>query len=342
MFRAIELGKKALGSAAPNPMVGCVIVHNKKIIGEGYTSPYGGSHAEVNAIESVKDKSLLSKSELYVTLEPCSHHGKTPPCADLIIKHTIPSVSIGLKDPNPKVAGAGIKRLERNGCKVKVGVLEAACREHHKRFLSFQERKRPYIILKWAETKDSFIAPDSKKRSQNPQPFWITNVHSRQLVHQWRSEEMAIMVGTNTVLEDNPKLNVREWTGKSPVRIILDRELKIPESYHVYDGSVKTIIITEKKGHMGCENLNIETLSFEGEVAKKICEVLFKHEINSVIIEGGARTLQTFIDDGLWDEARVFESEVLFKSGIKAPSIKGNTIEQIKIGENELSLLKND
>ena len=200
-------------------MVGCVVVHDGKIIGEGYTSPYGGPHAEVNAINSVKDKKLLSKATLYVTLEPCSHYGKTPPCADLIAAHKIPQVVIGLKDPHSKVAGKGIEKLEQSGCEVTVGILEEACRWHLKRFLSFHERNRPYIILKWAESKDGFIAPEANKRNSEPEPFWITNTYSQQLVHKWRSEEQAILVGTNTVLEDNPKLTSRNWTGKNPIRV---------------------------------------------------------------------------------------------------------------------------
>ena len=342
MLRAIELGKKALGTAAPNPMVGCVIVYDNKIIGEGFTSAHGGAHAEVNAIRSVADKSLLNKATLYVTLEPCSHYGKTPPCADLITKHQIPEIVIGLKDPNPKVAGAGIEKIQLSGSKVQVGVLEEACYEHHKRFLTFQEKKRPYIILKWAETKDGFIAPDDIQRKENPEPYWITNVYSRQLAHQWRSEEMGILVGTNTVLKDNPKLNVRNWKGTPPIRIILDRNLKIPSDYNVMDGSVKTLVLTEKEIESAAENLFYETVSFEKNLGETICNVLFKYNILSVIVEGGSQTLHTFIDSNLWDEARVFKNNIVFNSGIKAPKISGTMIEQIHVGDDELTLLRND
>lgn len=342
MLRAIELGKKALGEAAPNPMVGCVIVHNNKIIGEGFTSVYGGAHAEVNAVSSVKDKSLLRNAQLYVTLEPCSHYGKTPPCADLIVKHKIPKVSIGLKDPNPKVAGKGIKKLKEIGCEVTVGVLENECKKHHKRFLTFQEKKRPYIILKWAETSDGLIAPASELRNDNPEPYWITNIHSRQLAHQWRSEEMAILVGTNTVLEDNPKLNTRLWKGTSPIRFVLDRELKIPETHHVMDGSIHTIILTEKSKQSSKKNLIFETTAFGENMAKNICEVFLKHNISSIIIEGGTQTLQTFIDADLWDEARIFKSKIVFGSGVKAPHISGSTVRKIQIENDELTTLVND
>ena len=208
--RCIEIAKNGLGLTAPNPMVGSVIVHNNKIIGEGYTSAYGGNHAEVNAINSVKHKELLKDATLYVSLEPCSHFGKTPPCSDLIVKHQIPNVVIGCMDDNVQVAGKGIAKLKAAGCNVTVGVLETKCKQHHKRFFTFHNKKRPYIILKWAETADGFIAPKTKNEKK---PVWITNTYSRQVVHKWRAEEQAILVGTNTVLEDNPSLTVRDWTG---------------------------------------------------------------------------------------------------------------------------------
>lgn len=319
----MELGKKGLGTTAPNPMVGCVIVHDGKIIGEGFTSPYGGPHAEVNAINSVNDKSVLSQASLYVTLEPCSHYGKTPPCADLITKHNIPEVFIGLKDPHDKVAGKGIQKLEEAGCKVTVGILEKECRQHHKRFLTYQEKKRPYIILKWAETQDGFMAPDRTKRKDKPEPYWITNPYSRQLVHQWRSEEQAILVGTNTVLEDNPKLNTRDWAGKNPIRIVLDKNLRIGPDFPVLDGSVKTIVLTQQMDATKyIDGVTYEVLDFNKPLAQQMCNALHKHSINSVIVEGGTKTLQTFIDEGLWDEARIFTGGVRFGNGIAAPKLK--------------------
>lgn len=343
MLRCIELGKKGLGRTAPNPMVGSVIVYQEKIIGEGYTSPYGGNHAEVNAIDSVEDKSLLPKSTLYVTLEPCSHHGKTPPCANLIAKHRIQHVVIGLQDPHSKVAGKGIQKLETSGCKVIVGVLDELCRKHHRRFLTFHERKRPYIILKWAETQDGFIAPDKSLRKDNPQPFWITNPHSKQLVHRWRSEEQAILVGTNTVLEDNPKLTVRNWYGKHPIRVVLDRELKIPEVFHVFDKSVKTIVLTgTSESSLYLEGVDYEVIDFTKPLGSEVCEVLYRHSINSVLIEGGSQTLETFIQENLWDEARVFTGASHFGTGIKAPKLSGKPMELITILSDTLATYIND
>lgn len=343
MLRCIELGKKGLGTTAPNPMVGSVIVYQDKIIGEGYTSPYGGAHAEVNTINSVQDKKLLERATLYVTLEPCSHFGKTPPCADLIIKWKIPEVVIGLKDPHDRVAGAGIKKLRDSGCKVTVGILEQECREHHKRFLTFQEEKRPYIILKWAETQDGFIAPDKNRRKENPEPFWISNTYSKQLVHQWRSEEQSILVGTQTALADNPKLSVRTWEGKSPIRVILDRNLKIPSDFHVLDKSVDTILFTEESDTSKyLDGISYELIDFSKKIGEQICEALHKHSITSLLIEGGAKTLQTFIDEGLWDEARIFTGTTQFNTGIQAPRISGQLVEIQKIVADTLSILKND
>jgi diaminohydroxyphosphoribosylaminopyrimidine deaminase/5-amino-6-(5-phosphoribosylamino)uracil reductase len=324
-------------------MVGCVIVHDGKIIGEGFTSPYGGPHAEVNAINSVKDKHLLQESSLYVTLEPCSHYGKTPPCADLIAKHKLKEVFIGLKDPHDKVAGKGIKKLEDAGCKVTVGILEDECREHHKRFLTFQEKNRPYIILKWAESDDGFIAPDASLRKENPEPFWITNAHSKQLVHQWRSQEQAILVGTRTVLEDNPKLTTRNWAGKDPIRVVLDKDLKIDSSFHVLDASVLTIVLTAVRDQsLYIKGIDYAVLDFSKPLAQQICDVLHQNNITSLIVEGGAKTLQTFMDENLWDEARIFKGSVCFKKGLPAPKLKGTISQRQQILTDTLSLYIND
>lgn len=324
-------------------MVGCVIVHDGKIIGEGFTSPYGGPHAEVNAINSVKDKHLLQESSLYVTLEPCSHYGKTPPCADLIAKHKLKEVFIGLKDPHDKVAGKGIKKLEDAGCKVTVGILEDECREHHKRFLTFQEKNRPYIILKWAESDDGFIAPDASLRKENPEPFWITNAHSKQLVHQWRSQEQAILVGTRTVLEDNPKLTTRNWAGKDPIRVVLDKDLKIDSSFHVLDASVLTIVLTAVRDQsLYIKGIDYAVLDFSKPLAQQICDVLHQNNITSLIVEGGAKTLQTFMDENLWDEARIFKGSVCFKKGLPAPKLKGTLSQRQQILTDTLSLYIND
>jgi diaminohydroxyphosphoribosylaminopyrimidine deaminase/5-amino-6-(5-phosphoribosylamino)uracil reductase len=342
MLRAIQLGKNALGIAAPNPMVGAVLVYEDRVVGEGFTSAYGGPHAEVNAIQSVKDRSLLPKTTLYVTLEPCSHHGKTPPCSDLIIESKIPKVVIGLKDPHDKVDGRGLAKLKSAGVEVKMGVLEEACRTHHKRFLSFQEKKRPYIILKWAESQDGFIAPNPSKRNKNPEPYWISNSYSKQLVHRWRSEEQAILVGTQTVLHDNPKLNTRSWEGKHPIRVVLDRSLKIPSKFHVLDGSIKTIVLTEVTGNENKENLIFESIDFKKHLAANVCEVLYKNNITSLLVEGGAKTLMAFIAEGLWDEARIFKGRAIFASGIASPRITANLVSSTSILNDTLTVLQND
>ena len=248
MQRCLQIAKNGIGSTHPNPSVGAVIVLDDTIIGEGYTSPYGSNHAEVNAINSVKNTSILKEATIYVTLEPCAHFGKTPPCADLIAKHQLKNVVIGCVDTNSLVASKGIEHLKKEGCNVTVGVLEDKCNEHHKRFFTVQNKKRPYIILKWAETKDGFISPHFNLSPKGEEgPIWISNRFSQQLVHKWRSEEHAILVGTNTVITDNPKLNVRSWSGKNPIRIVLDRSLRIPKNANIFDGSVPTIVIVEKR-----------------------------------------------------------------------------------------------
>ena len=252
---------------------------------------------------------------MYVTLEPCSHFGKTPPCADLIIKSEIKKVVIGCIDSNVLVAGKGIERLQNAGCEVIVGVLEKECKAHHKRFFTFQTKKRPFIILKWAQTLDAYVAPKNRAIQA---PVWITNEASRQLVHKWRCEEQAILVGTTTVLDDNPRLDVRYWKGEDPVRIVIDKELKIPTNLKVYDGSVKTIFINESSTYVK-GTIFFEKINFSKPIAIQICEVLFKHKIQSLIVEGGTKTIQTFIDENLWDEARVFSGEVHFNDGVNAP-----------------------
>ena len=323
-----------MGTTYPNPMVGSVIVHEGKIIGEGWHRKSGEPHAEVNAVNSVKNKSLLQQSTIYVSLEPCSHFGKTPPCCDLIIKHQIPNVIVGTVDPNSMVAGAGIKRLQENGINVTLGILEKECRELNKRFFIFHNEKRPYIILKWAESLDGFIAPVKKEKKE---PVWISNVFSRQLTHKWRSEEQAILVGTNTVLDDNPKLDVREWSGKNPVRIILDREGKITDDYFVKDGKTKTIIVTERENLTNTENCIYENAIFDIRLTKTMVHILYKYGLQFVIIEGGRYTLQNFIDAGLWDEARVFIGNVNLNEGIKAPVLSGKfKVKTIK--EDQLKL----
>jgi diaminohydroxyphosphoribosylaminopyrimidine deaminase/5-amino-6-(5-phosphoribosylamino)uracil reductase len=335
--RCIQLAKNGLGTTYPNPMVGSVIVYNNQIIGEGWHRKSGEPHAEVNAIDSVKDKSLLVKSTIYVSLEPCSHFGKTPPCCDLIIKHKIPNVVVGTIDTNSKVAGTGIQRLIESGANVTFGVLEKECHELNKRFFAFHQKKRPYIILKWAESQDGFIAPLTKEKKE---PVWISNELSRQLVHKWRSEEQAIMAGTNTVLDDNPKLDVRDWRGENPIRIILDRTGKIPKDFFIKDEKTKTIIITEQENVTSSENCIYENAIFDIKLTKVIVNILYKYGIQSIIIEGGKQTLQSFIEDNLWDEARVFIGNIHLKSGLKAPIINGN-FQTRNIIDDQLKLFYN-
>lgn len=324
--RCIELAKNGLGTTYPNPLVGSVIVYNDEIIGEGWHQKAGEPHAEVNAINSVKDKSLLAKATIYVSLEPCSHFGKTPPCCDLIIAKKIPNVVIGTIDPFAKVAGNGIKRLLEAGKKVTVGILEDECNELNKRFFTFHNKKRPYIIVKWAESQDAFIAPLSKDKQE---PVWLTNLFSRQLVHKWRSEEQAILVGTKTVIDDNPSLTTRDWAGNNPIRIVLDQNNRISKESHIFDNQAKTIL------------LNNDTINFNNNIAEEIVDFLFNKGIQSVIIEGGSKTLQTFIDANIWDEARVFRSNVTLNEGVKAPKIEFKKATRNEILEDELLIFFN-
>jgi diaminohydroxyphosphoribosylaminopyrimidine deaminase/5-amino-6-(5-phosphoribosylamino)uracil reductase len=331
--RCIQLAKNGLGTTYPNPMVGSVIVYENRIIGEGWHKKAGEPHAEVNAINSVKDKTLLKKATIYVSLEPCSHFGKTPPCSDLIIKNKISQVVIGTVDPNVKVAGNGIKKLIQAGINVTVGVLENECHELNKRFFTFHQKKRPYIILKWAESQDGFISPKVKSEQK---PVYITNTYSRQLVHKWRSEEQAILVGTQTVIDDNPKLDVRDWTGGNPVRIVLDQNSRLQQKSHVLDSQVKTIVLTKTKANTNKENLIFEVINFEKNIATQVTDVLYNQQIQSVIIEGGRLTLQTFIDANLWDEARTFKGTIDLKEGTAAPILSDSYLEKNTIGQDEL------
>lgn len=336
--RCIELAKNGLGTTYPNPLVGSVIVYNDKVIGEGWHKKAGEAHAEVNAINSVEDKSLLSKATIYVSLEPCSHFGKTPPCADLIIAHKIPNVVIGTIDPFAKVAGNGIKKLMEAGANVTVGILEEECHELNKRFFTFHNKKRPYIILKWAETDDGFIAPLAKDEQK---PVWITNKYSRQLVHKWRTEEQAILVGTQTVLDDNPSLNARDFSGNNPIRIVWDKSGKINAQFHVKDNSIKTLILTENKEFQSTENCIYETCSFDENLIENTLNIIVNHQIQSVIIEGGSKTIQSFIDKNLWDEARIFTGKNIFENGTKAPEIKGKIVKTKTYLDDKLVTLKN-
>ncbi len=338
--RCIKLAKNGLGTTYPNPLVGCVIVHNDIIIGEGWHYEAGKPHAEVNAISSVKDHSLLKDATIYVSLEPCSHFGKTPPCSDLIIAKGIKKVVIGTVDSFAKVSGTGIQKLINAGCDVVIGVLEKECLELNKRFFTFHNKKRPYIILKWAETKDGFLAPTSTKKRA---PVWITTPYSRQLVHKWRSEEPAILVGNKTVVNDNPKLNIRDWSGQNPVRVIIDLSGKTPIDSSVLDQTTKTIVITTKEyAKTNTKNLTYESIDRQDDITTKICNILYNYNIQSIIIEGGKQTLQSFIDKNLWDEARVFTGNTTFGNGIKKPILTGKILSKEKIMSDTLTIYQND
>lgn len=341
MARALQLAKNGLATAKPNPSVGAVIVYNNKVIGEGFTSAYGGAHAEVNAVASVTNKTHLKEATIYVTLEPCSHYGKTPPCADLLVKFQLKRVVVGALDSNSLVSGKGVARLKDAGIKVTVGVLEKECRWMLRRFFVNQEKKRPYILLKWAQTKDGFIAPNAKIKKT---PVWISNENSQQLVHKWRAEEHAILVGTNTVVEDNPKLDVRRWRGENPVRIVLDRKMSLSSNFAVKNKTQKTIFITDFQTKIEASNYEdiIKKIDYRKPVASQIANLLYNLNISSVIIEGGLKTLQTFIDENLWDEARVFVGESNFGKGVKAPEINKPILSSVFIKNNILNTYLND
>jgi diaminohydroxyphosphoribosylaminopyrimidine deaminase/5-amino-6-(5-phosphoribosylamino)uracil reductase len=339
MNRCLEIARGGLGWVAPNPLVGAVIVHNGRIIGEGFHQQYGGPHAEVNAIQSAKNKEFLASSTLYVNLEPCSHHGKTPPCADLIIKHNIPEIVIANEDPNPLVRGKGIQKLKDHGCKIIMHVLEDEATQLNKRFITFHKKRRPYIILKWAQTLDGFI-DIKRKENINPQPTWITGDALKMLVHKWRSEEMAIMVGTNTAIMDNPQLNIRYWHGQNPVRIVIDKSLRLSNSLHVFDGKQPTLVYTSRAAKNSF-NLEYITIDFEKNLPLQILSSLYSKEIQSVIIEGGRELLQTFIEQDLWDEARILTGNIQFKEGISAPNCNGKMVHSEIIGDDKLIVIEN-
>ena len=339
MSRCLELARLGVGEVAPNPMVGCVVVHQGKIIGEGFHREYGGPHAEVNAINSVKSKELLKEATLYVSLEPCAHFGKTPPCSDLIIKHQIPQVVVGSGDPFAKVAGKGIEKMRKAGIKVEVGILEEECLELNRRFFTFHEEKRPFVVLKWAQSLDGFLDID---RSSNDfgQPTWISNELSRRLVHRQRSEEGAILIGTNTALKDNPSLTVREWSGKQPLRLLLDRQGRLPDSLNLKDGKVKTVIFSQEEKD-SAENLKYVELDFAQPIPQQILDWLYAEGIQSVIVEGGRQLLQDFIDRNLWDEAYVYTGQVNFAKGVSAPKLEGKLTLSENLDESLLQVFRN-
>ena len=320
MQRCLELASKAEGLTYPNPMVGAVIVVKDRIIGEGFHLRAGEPHAEVNAVNSVADKSLLKHSTLYVNLEPCSHFGKTPPCADLIISSGIPKVVIGVVDTNEKVSGKGIEKLKKSGCEVLTDILKEECRHLNRRFFTSIEKKRPYVILKWAQSADGFI--DVIRQNGHPAtPTWITGASEKKLVHKWRSEEQVILVGAGTVRADNPLLDVREWTGNQPIRIILSQSGQIDRSLVVFRNEGSWLMFTAATDNAP-HNKQIINIDVSKPSSVQVLEYLHSIGIQSLFIEGGAETINHFIETGLWDEARVFTGKTKFGEGIKAPVLQ--------------------
>ena len=328
MHRCLELAKQGAGYVAPNPMVGAVLVHDGKIIGEGYHQQYGGPHAEVNCMNSVGEqyKDKISRSVLYVSLEPCSHFGKTPPCTDLIIANKIPEVVIGCCDPFKEVDGKGIEKLKAAGIKVVYGILEDQCQQLNKRFFTFHTKHRPYVILKWAETGNGKIATNGAER------LLISNEQTNRLVHKWRSEEASILVGTNTALLDDPELTTRNWSGPSPIRSVVDMDLKLPSSLKIFNDKQRTIIFNNIK-HEEKDHLIYYQVTEDVSLVHQIVNALYQMKIQSVIVEGGARLLQSFIDEEMWDEARIIKNEeLIINNGPAAPELEiKNAKQEIKI-----------
>lgn len=341
MRRCLELAEMGMGNVSPNPMVGCVIVADGKIIGEGFHGKIGEAHAEVNAVKAVIDQygeesaDLLTKATVYVSLEPCAHFGKTPPCADLLIRHRVKKVVVGNKDPFSEVDGKGIEKLKNAGIEVVQGVLEDSCTLLNRRFFTRVEQQRPYFILKWAQTANGFFAPLKRNKE------WISSGMAKKLVHKWRTEEDAILVGKGTVLADNPQLNTREWTGKNPVRLVIDKNLDIPVSSAIFNSDAKTVIFNEIKTEV-IDNIHyIQMEDMQFYLPQKIAYQLYLMDIQSVIIEGGAYMISLFINAGLWDEARIFQASHSWTTGIPAPAIHGVIEEVINVDADRLLIYKN-
>jgi diaminohydroxyphosphoribosylaminopyrimidine deaminase/5-amino-6-(5-phosphoribosylamino)uracil reductase len=332
--RCLLLAQRGIGNVAPNPMVGSVIVHNNNIIGEGYHRKFGEAHAEVNAINSVTNKELLKSSTIYISLEPCAHSGKTPACTDLIIKMGIPKVVIGSIDPYFMVAGKGIEKLKNASIQLTTGVLEKECMFLNRRFYTFHTKRRPYIILKWAQSKDGFIDYKRSEGSEN-QPAWITDEYCRTLVHKWRTEENAIIVGRKTVILDNPQLTARNWYGNNPVRIAIDKMCEIDNKYKILDEQASTIIFNYREDKK-INNLQHIKIDFSGNVIPEMLNILYQLDIQSVIVEGGTETLNSFIVQNLWDEVRLFVGNKNFGTGVKAPTFDRQYNSKYKCGNSEL------
>lgn len=339
MSRCIELARMGKGNVSPNPMVGCIIVYNGQIIGEGYHQKYGEPHAEVNAINSVQSQELLEKSTIYVSLEPCAHFGLTPPCSDLIVSKKIPHVVIGSIDPFAKVAGKGIEKLKNAGCKVKVGVLQKECDELNKRFFTFHSQKRPFVILKWAQTSDGFIDIDRSAKEYG-EPTWITGPEALVKVHEQRAEEDSILVGTNTAEKDNPSLTVRHCEGENPFRLVLDRNLRLPENLNLFDGSTPTLVLNSIKNGIS-HNIEFKKIDFSQNLIPQLLECLYEKKRLSLIVEGGKQLLDSFIEGNFWDEAHIYSGNKKFVAGIPAPKIEGTLVRKEDIKADTLEIYQN-
>lgn len=341
MQRCLELAEAGMGTVSPNPMVGCVIVHNNIIIGEGYHRKFGEAHAEVNAVNQVFQQhgdlapELLKQSTIYVSLEPCAHFGKTPPCADMLVKHQVKRVVIGNRDPFADVDGKGIRKLLAASIQVDTGVLEDKCTWLNRRFFTRIKAQRPFIILKWASTANGFFAP------KNTTQQWISGPLSKKLVHKWRTEEDAIIIGKQTALSDNPQLTSREWQGKNPIRILIDRQLKVPETQSIFSSAAKTIVLNEVETKVKDHVHYIQMEDMQYYLPQKIAFQLYLMDIQSVIIEGGANLLNQFIEAGLWDEARVFTAAHSWADGVASPRIHGMITDQYTVGQDQLSIYSN-
>lgn len=331
MRRCLVLASYGSGFVAPNPMVGCLIVYNDQVIGEGYHKYYGGPHAEVNAFEQVAHQELLTEATVYISLEPCSHQGKTPPCTELLVLKNVKRVVIGCRDSNPAVSGKGIERLKKAGIEVIEGVLEEECRQLNKRFFTFHERRRPYVTLKWAQTLDGFI--DRVRNEDIKGINWVSSELTKTLVHKWRSEEQSILVGRNTIINDNPSLTVREYDGQNPIRIVIDSQLQISQDLKIYSKEAPTLVFNRLKNE---KKENLEWIKIPETSTNFILEELYKRGISSVFVEGGSRTLQYFIIDNVWDEARVIVGNTKFGDGVKAPIINKIPSDSFKFGEDRV------
>lgn len=337
MDRCLQLAALGIGSVAPNPMVGALLVHQYRIIGEGYHKKYGEAHAEPNCIASVKeeDKNLISRSTLYISLEPCVHFGKTPPCVDLILKHKIPNVIIGCRDPFEEVNGRGIEKLKNAGVEVEVGILERDCTELNKRFFTFHQKNRPYVILKWAQAANGTIGRENGER------VFITNEFTNRLVHKWRSEEPAILIGTNTALTDNPELTTRLWEGNDPTRLVIDLGLRLPSTLKIFNAKSKTIVFNKIKQEEK-DNILFYKVPGQGSLVEQVVHALYDLKIQSIIVEGGTRLLQSFIDEGIWDEARIItNSDLVIEKGVYAPEFTlGKKIAEQQLLNDKIEIFK--